>query len=416
MKDQIVKMAQSARQASWDLAVLTTDRKNKALIAVAESIDSHRDFIKSENKKDIESAKANGLDSAMIDRLSLTDNVIDGMISGVQQIVNLPDPIGEITESSVRPNGLSVSRMRIPLGVVAMIYESRPNVTIDAAALCLKSGNATILRGGSEAIHSNIALASLFRNALAENDIDQDCMQVIDNTDRDAVTHLIKQDEFLDIVIPRGGEGLIRFVNDNATVPVLKHYKGVCHIFIDKDADLTKINSIILNAKTQRPGVCNALEGVLVHKDIAGLCVSSLVAALQEKEVEIKACSRIKDIAKSVSLAVDEDWGREFLALSLCMKIVDSFDDARSYIQKYGSHHTECILTESYSRARRFISSIDASAVVVNASTRFNDGGELGLGAEIGISTSKLHAYGPMGLKELTAQKFVIQGEGQIRA
>ncbi|MGL1931512.1 MAG: glutamate-5-semialdehyde dehydrogenase [Desulfotalea sp.] len=416
MKDQIVEMSRAARTASWDLSVLTTNQKNRVLLSVVELLDSKRDFIKSENKRDVLAAEKNGLSDAMIDRLTLSDSVIDGMISGVKQIVSLPDPIGQTSNSSIRPNGLSVARMRIPIGVVAMIYESRPNVTIDAAALCLKSGNATILKGGSEALYSNVALAQLFRDALIENGVNKDSMQVIADTNREVVGELIKQDEFIDMVIPRGGEGLIRFVNDNATIPVLKHYKGVCHLFIDKDADLEKINPIIVNAKTHRPGVCNALEGVLIHKDIAQSCIPSLVAALHEKNVEIKACERTKNIANGVMIASDDDWGTEFLSLALCMKVVDSLAEARGYIQKYGSCHTEGIITESYSRARHFIASVDASAIVVNASTRFNDGGELGLGAEIGISTSKLHAYGPMGLEELTAKKFVIQGEGQVRA
>lgn len=297
-----------------------------------------------------------------------------------------------------------------------MIYESRPNVTVDAAALCLKAGNAVILRGGSEAINSNIALAAILQKALETHEVSKDVVQLIPVTDREAINHLLTLEEDIDLVIPRGGEGLIRFVAQNSRIPVLKHYKGVCHLYIDKDADLEKVVPLVINSKVHRPGVCNALEGLLVHKDVAGDCLPQVATALSDKGVEMRGCAKSIELSELISTAAAEDWGTEFLDLILCIKVVQDMDEAKSYIQQYGSQHTESIVTENYSTARRFVAEIDASAVMVNASTRFNDGGQLGLGAEIGISTTKLHAYGPMGLEELTTRKFVVYGEGQIRA
>jgi glutamate-5-semialdehyde dehydrogenase len=305
--------------------------------------------------------------------------------------------------------------MRVPLGVIAMIYESRPNVTVDAAALCLKTGNAIILRGGSEAIHSNLALADILQQALTEHDIDKNAVQVIPVTDRLAINHLLTLEEDIDLVIPRGGEGLIRFVAETSRIPVLKHYKGVCHLYIDKDADLDKATPLVINSKTHRPGVCNALEGVIVHKDVAEKYLPVMAEALTAAGVELRGCSKSVGFANQIKTAGEEDWGTEFLDLILCVKVVQNFEEAKQYIQKYGSRHTESIVTENYSTAQRFIAEVDASAVMVNASTRFNDGGQLGLGAEIGISTTKLHAYGPMGLEELTTRKFVVFGQGQVR-
>jgi glutamate-5-semialdehyde dehydrogenase len=382
---------------------------------MADLLDRQKDFIRQENEKDLVAGREKGLSTAMLDRLELSDKVMKSMISGLHAVAALPDPVGEISNMTRRPNGLLVGRMRVPLGVIAMIYESRPNVTVDAAALCLKTGNAVLLRGGSEAIHSNMALANVLREALEMENINSDAVQVIPVTDREAVKIMLAQEETIDLVIPRGGEGLIRFVSENSKIPVLKHYKGVCHIFVDRDADFSKAIPIILNAKIQRPGVCNALEGLLIHQDIAQEFLPLIVGKLHTAGVKMLACSRCTALIPDLQTAADDDWGREFLDLVLCVKIVSGFDEAKSYIERYGSRHTESIITENYSSAQRFLNEIDASAVMVNASTRFNDGGELGLGTEIGISTTKLHAYGPMGLEELTTRKFIVYGQGQVR-
>jgi len=411
----VVDMARRAKIASRELVALPTETKNMVLQRVADLLQSEKRIIQQENQKDIVAAREKNLSAAMLDRLLLSDKVFDSMIDGLHELCALPDPVGKIEDFVKRPNGLMVGRMRIPLGVIAMIYESRPNVTIDAAALCLKAGNGIILRGGSEAIHSNIALTRILQEALVAEGVDSDVVQVIPVTDRAAVTHLLTQDESIDLVIPRGGEGLIRFVAENSKIPVLKHYKGVCHLYVDKDADLQKAIPILLNSKTQRPGVCNALEGLLVHRDVAEKFVPMAVAALQEKGVTLKGCDQAVLIDGRIEKALETDWGTEFLDLILCIKVVDGFDEAKAYINQYGSLHTESIVSENYSTAQRFIAEIDASAVMVNASTRFNDGGQLGLGAEIGISTTKLHAYGPMGLEELTTRKFVVYGQGQVR-
>lgn len=415
LEKTIFEIGKRAKVASADLISLPTDRKNAALNRMAELLVEEKAFIQLENAKDVAAGREKGLSVAMLDRLVLTDAVIDSMIVGLQEVAALPDPIGRMSNVTRRPNGLDVGRMRVPLGVIAMIYESRPNVTVDAAALCLKAGNSIILRGGSEAIFSNLALAELLRRALRSEGINADCVQVVPVTEREAVTIMLGLEQFIDLVIPRGGEGLIRFVSKNSSIPVLKHYKGVCHLYIDKDADDNKIAPIVINSKVQRPGVCNALEGVLIHRDIASQCLPRLAEQLASLGVEMRGCPESVVISPLVVQASEDDWGTEFLRLCLCVKVVDSFDDAKLYIQQYGSQHTEGIITENYTTARRFVAEVDASAVVVNASTRFNDGGQLGLGAEIGISTTKLHAYGPMGLEELTTQKFVIFGEGQTR-
>jgi glutamate-5-semialdehyde dehydrogenase len=374
-----------------------------------------KQHLQEENKKDLEAGAAKGLSVAMLDRLRLSDGVIDAMVKGLRELITLPDPVGSIENLAKRPNGIQVGRMRIPLGVIAMIYESRPNVTIDAAALCLKTGNAIILRGGSEAINSNIALAAILQQALNIHNIDGNAVQIIPVTDRLAINHLLTLEEDIDLVIPRGGEGLIRFVSQNSRIPVLKHYKGVCHLFVDKDADLEKTIPLVINSKTHRPGVCNAIEGLLIHRDVAEAFLPMIVQALTEAGVEMRGCPQSVKIASQIKPATEDDWGTEFLDLILCVKVVQGFDEAKQYIYRYGSKHTESIITENFTTAQRFISEIDASAVMVNASTRFNDGGQLGLGAEIGISTTKLHAYGPMGLEELTTRKFVVFGQGQVR-
>ncbi|MEK6201013.1 MAG: glutamate-5-semialdehyde dehydrogenase [Desulfobulbaceae bacterium] len=409
-------MAQRAKKAARSLLSLSTEAKNGLLLKMAEALEEKRLFIQEQNRKDLLAGREKGLSAAMLDRLELSDKVMASMIGGLLEVAALPDPVGEVMNLSRRPNGLMVGRMRVPLGVIGMIYESRPNVTVDAAALCLKAGNAIILRGGSEAIHSNLALAEVLQGVLAARDIDPAAIQVVPVTDRAAVTTLLAQDEFIDLIIPRGGEGLIRFVSETSRIPVLKHYKGVCHIFVDRSADPLKATPIILNSKTQRPGVCNALEGLLIHRDVAASYLPVIAEELRSAGVEVRGCPESVALASSIKPALASDWGTEFLDLILCVKVVDSLDEAMNYMAEHGSQHTEVIITEDYSNAQRFLAEVDASAVMVNASTRFNDGGQLGLGAEIGVSTTKLHAYGPMGLEELTTRKFIIYGAGQVRS
>jgi glutamate-5-semialdehyde dehydrogenase len=416
LENDIRDMARRAKRAARSMVTLSTEAKNNVLLRMAEVLDERRDYIQEENRKDLLAGKEKELSSAMLDRLELSNGVIESMMNGLAEVAALPDPVGEVSKMAKRPNGLLVGRMRIPLGVIGMIYESRPNVTVDAAALCLKAGNAILLRGGSEAIHSNRALATVLQDALKSQGISGDAIQVIPVTDREAVNVMLAQEEYLDLIIPRGGESLIRFVAETSRIPVLKHYKGVCHIYVDAEANQDMATPIIINSKAQRPGVCNALEGVLIHKDIAREYLPVLATALKKEGVTLLGCNRSVSIVSDITPAMDSDWGTEFLDLRLCVKVVDDMDDAFSYIDMYGSQHTEIILTENYSNAQRFISEVDASAVMVNTSTRFNDGGQLGLGAEIGISTTKLHAYGPMGLEELTTRKFIVYGQGQVRS
>ena len=416
MKEQIISMAKQARQAAHGMLALSTQSKNRVLLNMALALDEQRDFIRKENEKDLAAGREKGLAAAMLDRLTLSDKVMQSMMNGLREVAALPDPVGEISDMVKRPSGIMVGRMRIPLGVIGMIYESRPNVTVDAAALCLKAGNAIVLRGGSEAIHSNLALAKVLQQALAEENIDPAAIQVIPVTDREAVNIMLTLEEEIDLIIPRGGEGLIRFVAENSRIPVLKHYKGVCHAFVDASADSTMATAIVMNSKTQRPGVCNALETLLVHDNIAEEFLPIVSSDLVAAGVEVRGCSKTKSILPEVTAAVEEDWGKEFLELILAVKVVDNLDAAMAHIVKYGSQHTETIITESYTNSQRFLREVDSSSVMVNASTRFSDGGEYGLGAEIGISTTKLHAYGPMGLKELTTKKFIVYGEGQIRS
>lgn len=415
MQGLIAGIAQDAKRAARRVAGLSTTAKNLLLLETARRLDGERGRLKAENEKDLLAAGEKGLSPAFIDRLRLSDKVIDAMIKGLKEVEALPDPIGAVTGMWKRPNGLLVGKVRIPIGVILMIYESRPNVTIDAAGLCLKSGNAIILRGGSDAIRSNLALASILKGVLKDYGAPEEAVQVVPTTDRDAVTALLKRDEEIDLVIPRGGEGLIRFVAGNSRIPVLKHYKGVCHVYVDDPADMDMARNICLNAKVQRPGVCNAMEGLLVHRGVAEAFLPSMADAFAKAGVEIRGCPRTCKIVSSARPAADSDWGTEFLDLILAVRVVDDMDEAMDYIARYGSNHTEAIVTRDYEHARRFVAEVDASLVLANASTRFNDGGELGLGAEIGISTSKLHAYGPMGLEELTAQKFIAYGDGQVR-
>jgi glutamate-5-semialdehyde dehydrogenase len=409
------KMSQDSKAAARQVAVLPTTVKNQALAAIAERLEQQRDLIEQENQKDITAAQQQGYPAAFIDRLTLSDKVINSMIQGLNDVIHLPDPVGAVTTMWRRPNGLLVGRQRIPLGVIGFIYESRPNVTVDAAALCLMSGNAVILKGGKEAIHSNLVLSSLMAQALDSAGVPPAAVQVIPTTEREAVVELLKLDELIDIVIPRGGEGLIRFVAENSRIPVLKHYKGVCHIFVDADADLEMAETICFNAKVQRPGVCNAMETLLIHEAIAPRFIPRMFARFWEAGVELRGCPRTVALASQVKPASEEDWGFEFLDLVLAVKIVPNLDVGLDHIARYGSYHTEAIITASYKNAQRFLNEVDSSVVLVNASTRFNDGGELGLGAEIGINTSKLHAFGPMGLEELTTTKFIVYGSGQIR-
>ncbi|WP_319542660.1 glutamate-5-semialdehyde dehydrogenase [uncultured Pseudodesulfovibrio sp.] len=416
IREQMVEMGKRAKTASRGLANASGKAKQDALLILADLLQSEAEAIAIANKKDLDAAAERGLDKARIQRLTISEKVLNSMIQGCREVAAMADPVGEIESMTKRPNGMLVGRMRVPLGVVAMIYESRPNATVDAGILCLKAGNAVILRGGSEAFHSNKFLADLMHTALEKAGLPKDAVQVPPTTDREAVTEMLKLEEYIDVVIPRGGESLIRAVTSQATMPVLKHYKGVCQMFADASCDINKAVPIIENAKMQYPSGCNALECLLVHKDVADVLLPKVAQAIGPKGVKFKACEKsLSLLGEFAEPAADEDWGFEFLDLILAVKVVDDLDAAMDYIAEYGSNHTESILSESYEHCMRFIREVDASLVVANASTRFNDGGQLGLGAEIGISTSKLHAYGPMGIKELTSAKFVLMGEGQIR-
>lgn len=411
----VKKIAQDALVASRLIARLSSDVKNAALLRMADELTWRSDFIISENNRDVSAAREKGLSAAMIDRLTVGSQTIHLMAQGLREVAALPDPVGKVTSMWRRPNGLLVGRMRIPLGVIGMIYESRPNVTVDASALCLKSGNAVILRGGSEAIHSNLAIASVLQDVLAQSPLADKAIQVIPFTDRDAVSALLRLDDYIDLIIPRGGEELIRAVVAESRIPVIKHYKGVCHIFVDAQADTEMAINICANAKVQRPGVCNAMETLLVHEDIAPSFLPGLADVLGRARVTLKGCEKTREILNDIEAATQEDWFAEYLELTLAVKIVSSIDEAIAHIEKYGSLHTESIITRDYANAQRFLNEVNSSTVLVNASTRFSDGFELGLGAEIGISTTKLHAYGPMGLEELTTEKFIIYGDGQVR-
>jgi len=404
-----------ARVASRSLARADTASKNRALLAIADDIDRRREELTAANQLDLQAGAAKGLDGAMLDRLELTRGRIDGMIEGLRQIASLPDPVGAIMDLNYRPSGIQVGRMRVPLGVVGIIYESRPNVTADAAGLCLKAGNATLLRGGSEAFRSNQAIAGSTRRGLELAGLPADGVQVVATTDRAAVGVMIAMPELVDVVIPRGGKGLIERISRDARVPVIKHLDGICHVYIDDRADLEKAYRVALNAKTQRYGTCNTMETLLVAEGVASAVLPRLGEAYREKGVELRGCPRTREILPGALPATEADWGTEYLAPILSVRVVQDLDAAMEHIARYGSAHTDAILTEDYTRARRFLREVDSSSVMVNASTRFADGFEYGLGAEIGISTDKLHARGPVGLEGLTSVKFVVLGNGEIR-
>lgn len=414
VKEYMAELGRKARTASRVIAAAPTALKNKALLAIADELDKSRITLVAENQKDLAAGKANGLDAAMLDRLAVKPSTIDGMIEGLRQVAALADPCGEITGMSYRPSGIQVGKMRVPLGVVGIIYESRPNVTIDAASLCLKSGNAAILRGGSEAIHSNRAIAACLQAGLKAAGLPADVVQVVETTDRAAVGELIAMPQFVDVIVPRGGKGLIERISNDAKVPVIKHLDGICHVYIDDKADLDKAFTISMNAKTHRYGVCNAMETLLVHEQVAAQILPRLAAAYTEKGVELRGDDKTRDLI-SANVATEEDWATEYLAPILSIKIVSGLDEAIAHINQYSSQHTDAIVSEDYTRARRFITEVDSASVMVNASTRFADGFEYGLGAEIGISTDKIHARGPVGLEGLTSQKWVVFGDGHIR-
>lgn len=413
--EQMYTLAVAARQAARRMASLSTTAKNQLLTTMATTLEDHQEWLQQENNKDLERARQSGMAAAMLDRLTLTGARIAAMAEGLREVAALPDPVGEITGMWLRPNGIQVGRQRIPLGVIGIIYESRPNVTADAAGLCLKSGNAVILRGGSEALASNQAIGALLQRCLAELGLPEAALQVVTTSDRSAVTELLKLEEQIDLIIPRGGEGLIRFVAEHSRIPVIKHYKGVCHTYVDDEADLTMAEEICLNAKVQRPGVCNAMETLLVHRASAPVFVPQIVAAMRQAGVEVRGCSGARQLVADLVPATEEDWYAEYLDLILALRVVDDFDQARAHIETYGSLHTEVIVTNNYQRSQRFLREINSSVVMVNASSRFSDGNQLGLGAEIGISTTKLHSFGPMGLEDLTTRKFVVLGQGQVR-
>ena len=411
----MTEVGQRARAAARRLAAADTAPKNAALMAIADDLAAQRDFLKTENARDLEAGREKGLDDALLDRLALSDKDIASMIEGVRQIASLPDPVGEITGLNYRPTGIQVGRMRVPLGVVGIIYESRPNVTVDAAALCLKSGNATVLRGGSEAFHSNQAIAACVHRGLESAGLPADAVQVLATTDRAAVGAMITMPEYVDVIIPRGGKGLIERISREARVPVIKHLDGICHVYIDGEADLEKAIQVAFNAKTQRYGTCNTMETLLVAEDVAEAVLPELGRMYLDKGVELRGCPTTQNLVPGSVAATAEDWDTEYLAPILSIKVVKDMDEAIDHIEAHSSRHTETIVTENITRARRFLREVDSSSVMVNASTRFADGFEYGLGAEIGISTDKFHARGPVGLEGLTSQKFVVLGDGHVR-
>jgi len=415
MKEKILKIAQQAKSASRKLSNISTKIKNESLLSMADLLEERIDFLVEANSKDINFAREKGLSSAMIDRLTLNAERIKEMSNGLREIAALPDPVGEVVRMWRRPNGLQIGKIRTPLGVIGIIYESRPNVTADAASLCIKSGNAVILRGGSEAINSNIAIAKVLSEGGSSKGLPDNSIQLIDVPEREAIFEMLKLDTYIDLVIPRGGHSLIRTVVENSTIPVIKHDKGLCHVYIDSEADLEMGKKIAFNAKVQRPSVCNAMETLLVHKDVAGSFLPSMIQRFKDAKVEIRGCQRTKAIVSDIKDATNEDWDTEYLDLILSVKVVDSIDDAIEHITKYGSMLSEAIVTKNYNNTWKFLREVDAASVFVNASTRFTDGGQFGLGAEMGISTQKLHCRGPMGLEELTSTKYIVFGDGQIR-
>jgi glutamate-5-semialdehyde dehydrogenase len=415
VKHYMARLGTQAREAAGQLARANTGIKNAALLAMARVIDSSRESLLEANRQDLDKGRSSGLDAAMLDRLELTPERIDGMIEGLRQVAALPDPIGGITDMNFMPSGIQVGKMRVPLGVIGIIYESRPNVTAEAASLCLKSGNATILRGGSEAIHSNQAVAACIRAGLVEVGLPEAAVQVVETTDRAAVGELISMPEFVDVIVPRGGKGLIERVSRDAKVTVIKHLDGICHVYIDAEADPKKALDIAINAKTHRYGTCNTMETLLVNERVADIMLPDLAKAYADKGVELRGCDKTRAILPGITVATEADWSTEYLAPILAVKVVASMDEAIDHINRYGSHHTDAIVTENYSLSRQFLTAVDSSSVMVNASTRFADGFEYGLGAEIGISTDKIHARGPVGLEGLTSQKYIVLGDGHIR-
>ena len=411
---RLEEMGALAKQAARKLAVAGS-QKDKALEAIADALTAHTQEILAANGEDLDAARANGMSQSLLDRLALNEKRIQGMAQGVRQVAAQPDPVGQVLEGSLRPNGLRIEKVSVPLGVVGMIYEARPNVTADAAALCLKAGNAVILRGGKEAFRSNRAIAQVMRQAVESAGLPADSIQLVEDTSRASSVEMMGLTGYLDVLIPRGGAGLIRTVVENSRVPVIETGVGNCHVYVDDAADTDMAVNIIFNAKTSRPSVCNAIETVLVHKDAAQRVLPAVKAKLDEKQVEIRGCERTCQILSGCTPATEEDWSTEYLDYILAVKIVDSLDQAMDHIARYSSGHSECIVTENYAHAERFLNEVDSAAVYVNASTRFTDGGEFGLGAEVGISTQKLHARGPMGVRQLTSQKFIIRGSGQIR-
>ena len=408
-------LLERARDAAPQLSRLAASVKNEALAAMAEGLEEATDALLEENEKDLEAFDASNGREAMADRLRLTPDRIRDMADGLRQIARLRDPVGQSTGMQERPNGMKVGRVRVPIGVIGIIYESRPNVTADAAALCLKSGNVCVLRGGSEAIHSNMAIARVLSEAGQKTGIPEGAISLVERTEREAVLELLQQDQFIDLIIPRGGESLMKLVTEHSTIPVIKHDKGVCHTYIDADADLAMAEAISVNAKVQRPSTCNAMETLLVHQGIARNFLPALGKALTEAEVEIRGCDKTRQYIPEAQSATEEDYGREFLSLTLAVKVVKDMDEAMTHIRTHGSCHTEVIVTKDYGRAMRFLQEVDAGAVMVNASSRLNDGYQFGLGAEIGISTTRIHARGPMGLEDLTCSKYVVYGSGQLR-
>ena len=413
---QMLKVAEDAKSASQTLARLSSAVKNELLQNMAQALLNDTEVLIEENEKDLVAARAAGLAPAMVDRLALDAQRIRGMADGLCEVADLPDPVGEVTGMWRRPNDLQIGRMRIPLGVIGIVYESRPNVTADAAGLCLKSGNAVILRGGKEAIHSNLAIGRILQSQLERMRLPAAALQVIETTDRSAVLELLKLEEQIDLVIPRGGEGLIRFVSENSRIPVIKHYKGVCHTFVDASADYEQAEKICINAKVQRPGVCNAMETLLIHQDIAETFVPRIATAMRAQGVELRGCEITREFAETILPATEDDWYAEYLDLTLAVRVVGSVNEAIAHIRKYGSLHTEVIITRDYGHSQQFLREVNSSVVMVNASSRFADGNQFGLGAEIGISTTKLHSFGPMGLEDLTTRKFIVLGDGQVRS
>lgn len=412
----IKDLSQAAATAAQTLALLDEKVKNTILLDMARALRAHSDDIIKANLLDLEHAEKADLGAAMIDRLTLTPDRIESMAAGIETVASLPDPVGMVREICQRPNGLNIKKMRVPLGVVCMIYEARPNVTADAGALCFKSGNAVILRGGKEALNSSKIIASILQNVLQVYQLPTALITVVPDPDRALMLELMQQRDFIDVIIPRGGEGLINFVTDNSKIPVIQHFKGVCHLYVDKDADLDIAMSLLLNGKTQRTGVCNALEGLLVHQDVAATFLPKVAAELAAHKVRINVSKNAQQYFEHANVISDDDFGQEYLDLEIAIRQVTDFDHAINHIRRFGSHHTEVICTQNELTATRFQRTVDASVVMVNASSRFSDGSELGLGAEIGIATSKLHAYGPMGLESLTTEKYLVSGEGQVRA